>query len=219
MLRVLHGHSKSHSHFVANSCLLGGQSKNLHGCTSPTSGNLSLILSLLSDLCVQLGDSSAKVAGSSSSSAQELLLQWICQLLDTCKPCTTQLNTSDIFQRFLTCVVTFCCASASARRYQLPVHSVLSALLDLPDVTFKTELAISIAKTCIVQLRRRCGESAVYLHLLGRCPPQVVGEATRRVKQQLLSSSTLSSWVQNETTVSARNGQQFFDYILKGKKK
>ncbi len=132
ILRVLHSHAKSHTHFVANSCLLvnaASGNKNLHGCISPTSGNLSLILSLLTDLCTELN------VTSTCEASKILLLQWSGQLLDTCKPCTSQLNQSELFQRFLSSVVDFC-GSASIR-HPFAVESVLSSLLDLPEITLK----------------------------------------------------------------------------------
>lgn len=127
----MHGHAKSSGFFVANSCLL---SSSLHGCTSPTSGNLSKILTLLTSLCSELGRTSSNSNGDlgSDSGAKVLLMQWIGQLLDTCKPCTAQLNQSEIFQRFLESAVELCtCVPSHA------VESVLSALLDLPEITLK----------------------------------------------------------------------------------
>lgn len=153
MLRVVYSHSKSHGHFVANSCLLAtatGGSVNFHGANSPTSGNLSHILKLLTDLCTVLGDSSE--VSKSTSAARGLLLQWIGHLLETCKPCTPQLSLSEVFQRFLLSVVTFCNLSASSRT-QLPLDSVLSALLDLPVITIKVKSSRSFlcwSSNCIV---------------------------------------------------------------------
>lgn len=132
ILRVLHCHAKSHSHFVANSCLLinaSSGSKNLHGCISPTSGNLSLILNLLADLCRGLQRTSTCEA------SKILLLQWSGQLLETCKPCTSQLNQSELFQRFLSSLVEFC--ESACTRHPSAVELLLSSLLDLPEITAK----------------------------------------------------------------------------------
>ena len=134
MLKVVHGHAKSSGFFVANSCLL---SSSLHGCTSPTSGNLSKILTLLTSLCLELGRTSCNNSGdlgtvTEDSGAKVLLMQWISQLLDTCKPCTAQLNQSEIFQRFLESAVELCTSVPSHA-----VETVLSALLDLPEITLK----------------------------------------------------------------------------------
>ena len=129
---MLHGHAKSHSHFVANSCLLmnaASGNKNLHGCVSPTSGNLSLILTLLTDLCLELSRTST------CESSKILLLQWSGQLLETCKPCTSQLNQSELFQHFLASVVKFCDSTSAHQPFA--VESVISCLLDLPDITKK----------------------------------------------------------------------------------
>ena len=136
---MLHDHARSHSHFVANSCLLvnaASGNKNLPGCVSPTSGNLSLILTLLTDLCTEL-----LPAGVSMCRASKILiLQWSGQLLDTCKPCTSQLNQSELFQRFLSSVVGFC-ATASAR-HPFAVELVLSSLLDLPEMTLNVRCSL-----------------------------------------------------------------------------
>ena len=128
---MVHGHAKSSGYFVANSCLLAS---SLHGCTSPTSGNLSKILTLLTSLCLELGRTGGGGNGDigSDSGTKVLLMQWIGQLLDTCKPCTAQLNQSDIFQRFLESAVELCTSVSSQA-----VESVLSALLDLPEITLK----------------------------------------------------------------------------------
>jgi len=129
---VLYCHAKSHSHFVANSCLLvnaASGSKNLHGCVSPTSGNLSLILNLLTDLCLELSRISTCEA------SKILLLQWSGQLLDTCKPCTSQLNQSELFQRFLSSVVGLC--ESTSARHPFAVEVLLSSFLDLPEITLK----------------------------------------------------------------------------------
>jgi hypothetical protein len=104
-------------------------SKNLHGCISPTSGNLSLILNLLTDLCLELSRISTCEA------SKILLLQWSGQLLETCKPCTSQLNQSELFQRFLSSVVGFC--ESTSAHHPFAVELLLSSLLDLPDITLK----------------------------------------------------------------------------------
>ena len=70
--------------------------------------------------------------------------------------------------------------------------------------------------TCIQQLRGESSHSNSFLHLLARFPPQIVQEAARRTKSQLLTGTSLSSWVQHEATITARSSQQFFDLILKG---
>lgn len=131
---MLHSHARSHGHFVANSCLLvnaASGNKNMHGCLSPTSGNLSLILNLLTDLCLELN-------GMTTCEASKiLLLQWSGLLLETCKPCTSQLNQSELFQRFLSSVVTFC--ESASIRHPFAVQPVLSSLLDLPEITLKVD--------------------------------------------------------------------------------
>ncbi|KAK4015632.1 hypothetical protein OUZ56_030607 [Daphnia magna] len=210
ILRVLHCHAKSHSHFVANSCLLinaSSGSKNLHGCISPTSGNLSLILNLLADLCLGLH------RASTCEASKILILQWSGQLLDTCKPCTSQLNQSELFQRFLSSVVGFCESACS--RHPFAVELLLVSLLDLPDITVKTDLASQIAMICINQIRNQ-SHSSNFLHLLGRFPSQIVQLAICRTKNDLLTGLSLSSWVQNETPITARSSLQFFDLIFKG---
>ncbi|EFX69271.1 hypothetical protein DAPPUDRAFT_228726, partial [Daphnia pulex] len=188
ILRVLHCHAKSHSHFVANSCLLvnaASGSKSLHGCISPTSGNLSLILNLLTDLCLEFSRISTCEA------SKILLLQWSGQLLDTCKPCTSQLNQSELFQRFLSSVVGFC--ESTSAHHPFAVELLLSSLLDLPEITLKTELAAQVAMICIRQLRND-SQSSNFLHLLGRFPPQIVLDATCRIKKDLLTGVPVASF-------------------------
>ena len=73
------------------------------------------------------------IASYSCQASKILILHWSGQLLDTCKPCTSQLNQSELFQRFISSVVGFC-ATASAR-HPFAVESVLSSLLDLPEMT------------------------------------------------------------------------------------
>lgn len=144
ILRVVHCHSKSHGHFVANSSLLAntaGSSKSFQACNSPTSGNLSLILTLLTDLCSELSRPVEHVTCATSSAARELLIEWTSQLLETCKPCTPQLSVSDLFQRFLSSIVGFCYASATIRS-PLKLDSVLSALSDLPEIILKVWVLI-----------------------------------------------------------------------------
>lgn len=68
---------------------------------------------------------------------------------------------------------------------------------------------------CIHQLRNETNSNR-FLHLLGRFPPQIVREAMQSIKNDLLTNVSLASWVQNETTITARSSQQFFDFILKG---
>lgn len=85
--------------------------------------------------------------------------------------------------------------------------------LNLILLNLQTDIAIDVVKTCILQLRNH---NRGYLHLLGRCPPQVVQEAVRRIKNELLSGSSLAHWVQNDVTISVRSSQQFFDSIIKG---
>lgn len=217
VLTVLHSHAKSHGHFVANSCLLvnstsvAGKNVNilLPGCQSPTSGNLSLILNLLTDLCRNL-------TGTARSS-HSLVLQWCTQLLDTCRPCIGQLMArSDLFVQFLSSSIDFCGGSAR-HHHPLAVHSLLSSLVQLPDVTKETDLTVSMAQICIQQLRdddvRHVDD---YVHLLGRFPPPIVRQAAGKVRNELLTSVSLVSWVNNETAITNRASQQFFDFILKG---
>lgn len=81
----------------------------------------------------------------------------------------------------------------------------------------QTELASQMAIICIHQLRKE-SNSTRFLHLLGRFPPQIVQKAARQLKNKLLANLSLSSWVQNETTITSRGSQQFFDFILKGRR-
>jgi Serine/threonine-protein kinase smg-1 len=75
-------------------------------------------------------------------------------------------------------------------------------------------LAVDVATAAIHQLRTLSSSSDRWVHLLGRCPPQVALEATRRVRQSIYSSTTLCSWVHNEEVIPSRNFQLFLDHLL-----
>ena len=136
---MLHSHAKSHNHFVANSVLVnanttGMKSLQFDSC-SPTSGNLSVILQLLTDLCAELKNRDDHGA------VKLLLLQWSSQLLTTCKPCTLQLNSSELFQRFLTAVVQLCLSEKSTNpQLTQGINSLLDSVLDLPELSLKVKL-------------------------------------------------------------------------------
>lgn len=162
---MLYSHSKSHGHFVANSSLVntscGG--KSLHG-VSPTSGNLSSILSLLSDICIELN-------ARSLSLLKLLLLQWASELLIACKPCTTQLSRSDLFQRFLVAVARFATLdTANQQTLALATRSLLTSLLDLPDIMlqvtiFNKRISLSLSDFIWLIADAACYFGGKVLHL------------------------------------------------------
>ena len=55
-----------------------------------------------------------------------------------------------------------------------------------------------------------------FVHLLGRCPPQIVLSASLQLRGELLLINPLVSWVHNEHILPSRTTQLFFDHILKG---
>lgn len=100
----------------------------------------------------------------------------------------------------------------------MAVQSVLSTLVELDELSKETELISLMAVICIRQLRKDEGgqSNTHYVQLLGRFPPQIVDKAVGRIRKELLASVSLASWVHNETTITSRASQQFFDYIFKG---
>ena len=127
---MLQSHARNHNYFVANSELVNVTSamKSLHGM-SPTSRNLSLLLRLLTQLCVQLKAVEAVAV------TRILLLHWSTDLLLTCKPCTVQLSQAVIFQQFLVAVVHFCSVDvADHAESSRAVKALLEVVFDLPDI-------------------------------------------------------------------------------------
>ena len=130
LLRVLQSHARNHSYFVANSELVNATSAmtSLHGM-SPTSRNLSLLLRLLTHLCIQLKSPEATTV------TRILLLHWSTDLLLTCKPCTAQLSQAAVFQQFLAAIVHFCSMDvADHAESSRAVKALLEVIFDLPDI-------------------------------------------------------------------------------------